>query len=189
MSTVTTSSSSSEHCHPHHHVHFDQSIKENLEADNSIGYQKSGDNAVTIHLGFLQINHRYLLELQLPTNVLPAFLTAERIAVARDERTMPNVNCKFIEFSGKLGGHFDLKVEFMAHKEKLLREELHLVNVKNADEKLKLVLSARVLGRGKGTPMLRNGIHCVGVEADEESEASDWQGFSSRGDPDKEGDD
>ncbi|XP_059621587.1 adipose-secreted signaling protein [Phlebotomus argentipes] len=183
---MSSPSTSSEHCP--HHVHFDGSIKENLEADNSIGYQKSGEDAVTVHLGFLQINHRYLLELQLPTNVLPAFLSGERITIARDERTIPNVNCKFIEFSGKMKGHFDLKIEFMAHKEKLLREELHLVNVQNTDEKLKLVLSARVLGRGKGTPMLRNGVHCVGIEADEESEASDWQGFSSQGDPEKEGD-
>jgi hypothetical protein len=33
------------------------------------------------------------------------------------------------------------------------------------------------IGRGKGTPLLRNGIKCIGVELDDESEASDWQGF------------
>jgi hypothetical protein len=33
------------------------------------------------------------------------------------------------------------------------------------------------LGKGQGTPMLKDGIHLVGVELDEESEASDWQGF------------
>lgn len=32
-------------------------------------------------------------------------------------------------------------------------------------------------GKGKGTPTLRRGIKCVGVEPDEESELSDWQGF------------
>jgi hypothetical protein len=32
-------------------------------------------------------------------------------------------------------------------------------------------------GRGKGTPLLRNGIRCIGVELDDESEASDWHGF------------
>lgn len=26
--------------------------------------------------------------------------------------------------------------------------------------------------------MLRNGIHCTGIENDEESDASDWAGFS-----------
>ncbi|GAB0086624.1 UPF0687 protein C20orf27 homolog [Sergentomyia squamirostris] len=185
---MSAAAASTEHCHPHHHVHFDQTAVKD-EADNSILYQKSGPDSITVHLGFLQINHRYLLELQLPTNILPAFLSAERIALTADERSLPNVYCKFIEFTGKMGAHYDLKVEFLAHKEKLVREELHLVNTQNADDRLTIVLSARVLGRGKGTPMLRNGIHCVGVEADEESEASDWQGFSSKGDPEKDTDD
>jgi len=26
--------------------------------------------------------------------------------------------------------------------------------------------------------MLRNGIHCIGIEADDESDVSDWVGFS-----------
>lgn len=34
-----------------------------------------------------------------------------------------------------------------------------------------------LLGKGKGTPLLKNGIKCIGVEVDDESEASDWQGF------------
>jgi hypothetical protein len=34
------------------------------------------------------------------------------------------------------------------------------------------------IGKGQGTPMLRDGIHCIGVDADDaESELSDWQGF------------
>lgn len=67
-----------------------------------------------------------------------------------------------------------IKVEYFAHREKLLREELKLINSKDAEELLKLVITARVLGKGKGTPMLRNGIHCLGFEGDEESsEASD----------------
>jgi hypothetical protein len=40
-----------------------------------------------------------------------------------------------------------------------------------------LGLTFYLAGRGKGTPLLRNGIRCIGVELDDESEASDWQGF------------
>ena len=37
-----------------------------------------------------------------------------------------------------------------------------------------LTLSARVLGKGKGTPMLKSGIHLLGVEhADDDSTASE----------------
>lgn len=72
-----------------------------------------------------------------------------------------------------------IKVEYFAHREKLLREELKLINSRNDEELLKLVITARVLGKGKGTPMLRNGIHCLGFEGDEDtSEQSDVPGCS-----------
>jgi hypothetical protein len=71
-----------------------------------------------------------------------------------------------------------MDVEFFAHKEKLLKEELKLTANNDPNDKFKLMFQARVLGRGKGTPMLRNGIHCIGIDADDESDASDWHGFS-----------
>lgn len=68
-----------------------------------------------------------------------------------------------------------MQIEFFAYKEKLLKENLTIVNSKNSEECLKLCIAARVLGKGKGTPLLRTGIHCIGVEAEEdESEASDY---------------
>lgn len=70
---------------------------------------------------------------------------------------------------------FVIKVEYFAHKEKLLREELKLVNANNAVELLRLIVSARVMGKGKGTPMLRNGIHCLSYDSDNESNKSDYQ--------------
>lgn len=33
-------------------------------------------------------------------------------------------------------------------------------------------------GKHKGTPMLKNGIRCVGMDPDDESEQSDWGGFN-----------
>lgn len=71
--------------------------------------------------------------------------------------------------------HYMINVEFYAYGEKMLREELKLINVNNSVELLKLVITARVLGKGKGTPMLRNGIHCIGFEPDDESEMSEDQ--------------
>lgn len=72
-----------------------------------------------------------------------------------------------------------IKVEYFAHKEKLLREELKLVNAHNSVELLRLIVSARVLGKGKGTPMLRNGIHCLSYDSDNESSKSDYQPTSA----------
>ena len=33
------------------------------------------------------------------------------------------------------------------------------------------------LGKGKGTPLLKAGIRCIGLEPEDDSEQSDWQGF------------
>lgn len=96
-----------------------------------------------------------------------------------DENAVPNINVKFVGVK-EVDKDYELIVEFFAYKEKLLKEELTLINLDNEEQKQKFVFHARVLGRGKGTPMLRNGIHCIEFQDDEESEASDWQGFTKR---------
>lgn len=113
----------------------------------------------------------------------------------QDNSSIPNIHCKLadrisIDENGVDQSHnvhsknqkndkttkfYVIKVEYFAYKEKLLREELKLINEHNSVELLKLVLTSRVLGKGKGTPMLRNGIHCIGFDPDEESEMSEDQ--------------
>jgi hypothetical protein len=96
-----------------------------------------------------------------------------------DENVVPNIHVKFLGIK-EIEKDYELIIEFFAHKEKLLKEEITVINLDNKEEKQKIIFHARVLGRGKGTPMLRNGIHCIEVIDDEESEASDWQGFTKR---------
>lgn len=87
-----------------------------------------------------------------------------------------------------------------ANKPKLMNEKVKLNYINDSNKQLEISLLARVLGiqlslesskypftfpksyiiftgKGQGTPMLKDGIHCVSVEQDEESEVSDWQGF------------
>lgn len=92
---------------------------------------------------------------------------------------MRNLNCNMTEADGHDGTslYYGIGLKFFANKTKLQKEEINLINDFD-QEKIKLICVARVLGKGKGTPMLRNGIHCEGAEPDEESEASDWQGFT-----------
>lgn len=128
------------------------------------------------------MKHRYVIELSIPlkTIAFDDFDWKNSIIESDDNGTsVPNVNCKLAEYLGYKDDHIELKIDYFAHKERLLKETLICVFA-NADKKqqLKLVISARVLGRGKGTPMLRNGIHCTGIEIDDESDASDWAGFS-----------
>lgn len=74
---------------------------------------------------------------------------------------------------------FHITIQLFAYKEKLLKEMVKLQSCGNNLKTLTIVLNARVLGKGKGTPLLKNGIKCIGIENDEasDSEASDWQGF------------
>ena len=160
-------------------MHFDvASLKDDFEADSCVTYQRSGDTII-VSLGFLQINHRYLIDLKLPSNLFTD-LGSTLSQFKPDVSTVPNLHCRITEFTGYKNDQddfYEMKIEFFAYKEKLLRETLHIVNANNDKEVLKLVIAARVLGKGKGTPMLRTGIHCIGVERDEESEASDFPGF------------
>lgn len=136
-----------------------------------------------VHLGFLQHNHRYLIELHLPADLFKSQPNVPVNLVAHNNMA-PNVYCKLADRVNELVNEsavnknekfFVIKVEYFAHKEKLLREELKLVNANNSEELLKLYVSARVLGKGKGTPMLRAGVHCLGYESDGESSKSDYQ--------------
>ncbi|XP_030385379.1 UPF0687 protein C20orf27 homolog [Scaptodrosophila lebanonensis] len=163
-----------------HHVHFDTTtLKDDFESDNCVTYQRSGDTII-VSLGFLQINHRYLIDLKLPASLFGDVGTSSNKFLPHVDAT-PNLHCRITEFSGsKHDEHdfYEMNIEFFAYKEKLLRETLHIVNSKNSKEVFQLIIAARVLGRGKGTPMLRTGIHCIGVEKDDdESEASDFAGF------------
>ena len=78
--------------------------------------------------------------------------------------------------SGAESSSVSMRFYFKAVKEKLVREKITL---NCEDSELKIEMVARVLGKGKGTPMLRDGIKCVEVlqDLDTETEASDWQGF------------
>jgi len=76
---------------------------------------------------------------------------------------------------------YQISVELFAHKEKLLKERIHLHSSHNVSQTLDIVFHARVLGKGKGTPLLKNGIKCIGIELDEDEDGdnSDWPGFAN----------
>lgn len=73
---------------------------------------------------------------------------------------------------------YKIIIEFFAHKEKLLKEQISLQSSQNPLQTISMVFHARVLGKGKGTPYLKDGVKCIGVEMDEDDEGSDWQGFN-----------
>ncbi|XP_076301062.1 adipose-secreted signaling protein [Lasioglossum baleicum] len=147
-----------------HHVHF--SGGSSLVKDNNILIQPQRHGQIDAHLGFLQLYHKYLVEFVIPWNQCPhndGKAKTPAISVGPI-----NPNCRIIDFGQDKDG-LKLRLEFLAYKEKILKEEVQISCCK-AGTPLKIQLSARVLGKDKGTPLLRNGIRNIGVESPEEDE-------------------
>ncbi|GLH14976.1 UPF0687 protein [Gryllus bimaculatus] len=160
----------------HHRVHFGEGA-DTFGKDNEIVVQPAGDGKISLHLGFLKLCHRYKITVDLPRTLCG--LNREDAIKEHEEDKIPNVNCKIKQISSGENA-VSLVVELVAHKEKLLKEEVS-IEVGSENTVHRIVLIARVLGKGQGTPLLRNGIHCIGnEEVDDESEASDWQGFDNK---------
>lgn len=147
-------------------------MPDDFESDHSNPTIQNGPNGrIHVHLGFLQVKHRYKIVLNLPVEVVAAYTHGNhKLVLKADENAVPNVNCKLLSFKGKHTEQslfYEAEFEFFAHKEKLLKEEVKLIT---SDEKtVKIMFHARVLGRGKGTPMLKDGIHLMNIEDDAES--------------------
>lgn len=60
-----------------------------------------------------------------------------------------------------------------AYKEKLLKEKVFLQSKSQRTQSLTFIFYGRVLGEGKGTPFLKEGIKCIGFELEDEEENSD----------------
>lgn len=124
--------------------------------DNLIQYSSS-PKGVLVHLGFLQVNHRYEVELKLPVQHLSSQIDIKKMHLLEDE--IPNLNCRLIDQMGIKDGYLNLKFNFFASKETLLKENCILVNECQPNEKIRLIVSARVLGRGKGIFLIKRNVH------------------------------
>ncbi|XP_055884713.1 UPF0687 protein C20orf27 homolog [Biomphalaria glabrata] len=150
----------------HLHAHFQLPASEDdLNAhDSKILLEPIDDEKFNVRLGFLQYKHVYEVRFNLPDDV-------------GDELTsdpLQNLNVK-IESTEPLkeGKGHTIVLTFRAVKEKIMQESITLQSKSDPRKVILLVLHARVLGKGKGTPSLKKGIHCVRIEWDEESDASD----------------
>jgi len=153
--------------HHEHHVHFSSS--DDL-ADNEIVVRHRNINIYEIQLGFLQVNHTYEVVVRLGANVGEGL---DLETFAQKEVPVP-IHCKLLRIQ-RTGDSTLLIFNFKAMHDKVTREKMVLAGTDDSSIQFEIV--ARVLGRGKGTPMLRSGIKCIGVEPVEDTDDSDWQGF------------
>ncbi|XP_056669809.1 adipose-secreted signaling protein isoform X2 [Monodelphis domestica] len=145
------------------HVHFDEKLH-----DSAVMVTPEPDGNFLVKIGFLKVMHKYEVTFTLPP--LPK-LGREVCAVPT-----PSLHLKVLSITPVPEG-FCVKCEYIAHKEGVLKEELVLACETNDGVSVRVVLQARVMDRHHGTPMLLDGVRCMGAELEYDSEQSDWRGF------------
>ncbi|XP_027701900.1 UPF0687 protein C20orf27 homolog isoform X1 [Vombatus ursinus] len=145
------------------HVHFDEKLH-----DSVVMVSQEADGNFLVKIGFLKIMHKYEITFTLPP--LPK-LGRDVCAIP-----LPNPHLKVLSVIPVSEG-FCVKCEYIAHKEGVLKEELVLASETSDNATVRVVLQARVMDRHHGTPMLLDGVRCVGAELEYDSEHSDWRGF------------
>ncbi|XP_054059336.1 UPF0687 protein C20orf27 homolog [Rissa tridactyla] len=147
----------------HGHVHFDEKLH-----DSVVMVMQEKDGSFLVKVGFLKILHKYEITFLLP---LVQRLGKDVCAVP-----LPNLNLRVISVTPLPEG-YSVKCEYTAHKEGVLKEEMVLTSEAGEGACVKVVVQARVMDRHHGTPMLLDGVRCIGAELEYDSEQSDWHGF------------
>ena len=129
---------------------------------------------LTKRLSVLQVRHRYEIAFTFESRHIDG-----QLVIRNPDASCPSLYCHVTDLrAAPEPGHYLIVVELFAHKEKLLKEQVHLHSDQNPSQSLTLAFHARVLGKGKGTPFLKNGIKSIGQQMDEDDEDnSDWPGF------------
>lgn len=166
----------------HNKVQFEEESDE-FSHESLIKVVRTERNKFDVHLGFLQLNHYY--------EICTSFdIDSSRLPLMSHEHETPSLHAriKSLDFESDMetdtkeaegaSSKCHLILTLFAHKERLLKERIYLKSDGEAGEIIVITLIARVLGKGKGTPSLRQGIKCTGHNEEDDSEQSDWQGFN-----------
>ncbi|KAK2523428.1 hypothetical protein Q9966_012082 [Columba livia] len=147
----------------HGHVRFDEKLH-----DSAVMVTQEKDGSFLVKVGFLKILHKYEITFQLPP--------LERLGRDVCAVPVPNLNLRVIAVTPLPEG-YSVQCEYTAHREGVLKEELVLASEAGEGASVKVTVQARVMDRHHGTPMLLDGVRCVGAELEYDSEQSDWHGF------------
>lgn len=146
------------------HVHFDEKLH-----DSVVMVTPEDDGNFMVKVGFLKTQHRYEIMFTLPE--VPAL--GKDVCPAQ----VPSPHLRITDITPAPEGGLKVTCEYMAQQEGVLCEEVLLLSETNEDVCVKVRVHARVMDRHHGTPMLLEGVRCIGVELEYDSEQSDWQGF------------
>lgn len=145
-------------------MRFDQAAASDTgNVEKQISFQKVGPKDILVHLGFLQIDHRYKITFCIPKSTLDI------------PNLIPDANkCRSIEYSiiEFIEGMNEYKfiLDFKAICEHIVEEVITLSNLDNFKD-IRIILRATIIGKGKGTPMVRKGVKSVEVMEHSESDS------------------
>ncbi|XP_034020102.1 UPF0687 protein C20orf27 homolog [Thalassophryne amazonica] len=146
------------------HVHFDDKLH-----DSVVMVTQEDDGNFMVKVGFLKTQHRYEIVFTLPE--VPALGRAVCPA------PIPSPHLRITNITPEPNGALKVTCEYMAQQEGVLCEEALLLSETNEEVCVRVKVHARVMDRHQGTPMLLDGVRCIGVDLEYDSEHSDWQGF------------
>ncbi|XP_050964323.1 UPF0687 protein C20orf27 homolog [Labeo rohita] len=118
------------------------------------------DGAYLVKVGFLRSHHKYEIVFSLPQ--VPTL--GKDVSLSPALRTTAKPRLRATRITPRPEGGVRVVCEYSAQQEGVVQEELTLVNRSRRDSSVRVRLQARVMDRHHGTPMLLDGVRCVGEE-------------------------
>ncbi|NXF99623.1 CT027 protein, partial [Sakesphorus luctuosus] len=152
----------------HGHVHFQEQLH-----DSAVMVTQEKDGSFLVKVGFLKILHKYEITFLLPLGqreggdvcALPVPKPNLRVI---NVTSLPEVLGVALGAGSARGG---------CTPSRAMSPCPGGTAMSHGHGHIKVTVQARVMDRHHGTPMLLDGVRCVGAELEYDSEQSDWHGF------------
>ncbi|XP_017291164.1 UPF0687 protein C20orf27 homolog [Kryptolebias marmoratus] len=121
------------------------------------------DGSYLVKAGFLKSHHCYEIVFTVPD--VPT-LGKELSCLPSSSPTRRSQNLRVQRINSTLEGGVKVTCEYKTHQEGVIQEEMNLLTRGRKDSSLRIRFQARVIDPHHGTPMLLEGVKCLGTQRD-----------------------
>ncbi|XP_028268186.1 UPF0687 protein C20orf27 homolog isoform X2 [Parambassis ranga] len=129
------------------------------------------DGSYLVKAGFLKSHHNYEIVFIVPDVSTPAKELSCLPACSSPIRRSSSLRVHCISSSQE--GEVKVTCEYKTHQEGVLHEEINLIGKGKKDRGLKVRVQAKVIDPHHGTPMLLEGVRCLGAHNTHTKHSSD----------------
>ena len=131
-------------------------------------------NTSESHVGLLVVHHTYEAEIPIKHDLGPDVVAVnpQHNFYVTCVEALPTERTEDDAFSTTV------KVKVKTIKEGSISEKIELISETDDSKWVKVSVTAKVLAKGQGTPLLKDGVKMISHEYQDESDFSDWQGDS-----------